>query len=64
MYTPWAYSCNLLTVVETLLFQRQWPLYWSEDERGEFAATSLSFPTPVTWCLNLVVSERSAGGNR
>ena len=26
--------------------------------------TSLSFPTPVTWCLNLVVSERSAGGGR
>ena len=22
------------TVVETLLFQRQWPLYWTEEERG------------------------------
>jgi hypothetical protein len=28
----------MLTVVETPLFQRQWPLYWSEDERAEFAA--------------------------
>jgi hypothetical protein len=28
----------LLTVVETLLFQKQWPLYWTEEERGEFAA--------------------------
>lgn len=28
----------MFTVVETLLFQRQWPLYWSEEERGEFAA--------------------------
>jgi hypothetical protein len=28
----------MLTVVETLLFQRQWPLYWTEDERGAFAA--------------------------
>ncbi len=28
----------MLTVIETLLFQRQWPLYWSEEERGEFAA--------------------------
>ena len=28
----------MLTVVETLLFQKQWPLYWSEEERGEFAA--------------------------
>jgi hypothetical protein len=25
-------------VVETLLFQRQWPVYWTEEERGEFAA--------------------------
>jgi hypothetical protein len=28
----------MLTVVETLLFQRQWPLYWTEEERGEFAS--------------------------
>jgi hypothetical protein len=28
----------MLTVVETYLFQRQWPLYWTEDERGAFAA--------------------------
>jgi hypothetical protein len=27
----------MFTVVETLLFQKQWPLYWTEDERGEFA---------------------------
>ena len=27
----------MLTVVETLLFQRQWPHYWEEDERAEFA---------------------------
>ena len=34
----------MLTVVETLLFQKQWPLYWSEDERGEFAAYIAEFP--------------------
>jgi hypothetical protein len=28
----------MYTVVETSLFQRQWPNYWTEDERGEFAA--------------------------
>jgi hypothetical protein len=28
----------MITVVETLLFQKQWPLYWTEEERGEFAA--------------------------
>ena len=28
------------TVVEAQLFQKQWPAYWAEEERGEFA----SFP--------------------
>jgi len=28
----------MLTVVETLLFQKQWPLYWTEEERGAFAS--------------------------
>ena len=34
----------MLTVVETLLFQRQWPLYWTEEERGEFAAYIADHP--------------------
>jgi hypothetical protein len=34
----------MLTVVETLLFQKQWPLYWEEEERGEFAAYIASHP--------------------
>jgi len=34
----------MFTIVETLLFQKQWPLYWSEDERGEFAAHIATFP--------------------
>jgi hypothetical protein len=28
----------MLTLVETPLFQRQWSLYWLEEERGAFAA--------------------------
>lgn len=28
----------MLTVVETPLFQKQWPLYWTEEERGHFAS--------------------------
>ena len=28
----------VLTVIESPLFQKLWPLYWSEEERGEFAA--------------------------
>ena len=35
---PRAYSPLMFTVVETSLFQKQWPQYWTEDERGEFAA--------------------------
>ena len=44
-HTPWAYSQTMLTVVETTLFQRQWPYYWSEDERGMFAAYIAEHPT-------------------
>jgi hypothetical protein len=28
----------LLTVVETALFSKLWPDYWTEEERGDFAA--------------------------
>ena len=44
-YTPKAYSRFMFTVVETPLFQKQWPLYWSEEERGEFAAYIAEFPS-------------------
>ena len=35
----------MLTVVETSLFQRQWPLYWTEEERVAFAAYIAERPT-------------------
>lgn len=34
----------MFTVVETLLFQKQWPAYWSEDEHGEFASFISAHP--------------------
>jgi hypothetical protein len=34
----------MFTVVETALFQKQWPFYWTEDERGEFAAVLAASP--------------------
>ena len=37
-YAPKAYSCMMLTVVESPIFQRLWPRYWDEDERAEFAS--------------------------
>lgn len=33
-----AYITAMLTVVETPTFQKLWPIYWTEAERGEFAA--------------------------
>ena len=35
----------MFTVVETLLFQRQWPLYWTEEQRGDFASFISAHPT-------------------
>ena len=34
----------MLTVVETSLFQRQWPHYWTEEERGVFASFIAEHP--------------------
>lgn len=34
----------VLTVVESPIFQKLWPLYWDEDERAEFAAHIASNP--------------------
>ncbi len=34
----------MFTVVETTLFQRQWPHYWTEEERGEFASYIAEHP--------------------
>lgn len=34
----------MFTVVETPVFQKLWPVYWSEEERGEFAAFLSAHP--------------------
>ena len=34
----------LLTIIESPLFSRLWPDYWSEDERGEFTAFIANSP--------------------
>ena len=31
--------------MKRLLFQRQWPLYWTEEQRGEFASFIAEHPT-------------------
>jgi hypothetical protein len=35
----------MLTIIESPLFSKLWPDYWSEDERGEFAAFIAGNPT-------------------
>ena len=35
----------MFTVVETSMFEKQWPNYWNEEERGEFAAFIAEFPS-------------------
>ena len=45
IHAPKKYSDAMLTVVETPLFQRQWPLYLTEEERGAFAAYIAERPT-------------------
>lgn len=34
----------MLTVIESPLFSKLWPDYWTEDERGDFAAYIASNP--------------------
>ena len=34
----------MLTVIETPLFSKLWPVYWSEDQRGTFAAFIAEHP--------------------
>ena len=38
-----AYS-QMLTIIESPLFAKLWPDYWSEEERGEFAAFIANVP--------------------
>lgn len=57
----------MLTVVETLLFQRQWPRYWSEDERGDFVAFIAANPhagdvVPESGGIRKVRRRRSGSG--
>jgi hypothetical protein len=38
------YNLFMLIIVESETFQRLWPLYWTEDERGAFAAFLAAHP--------------------
>lgn len=43
-YAPLAYSLLVLTIIESPLFSKLWPDYWSAKEHVEFAAYLASNP--------------------
>lgn len=44
MTTPKEYDLLAFTVIETQLFGKQWPNYWTEDELGTFCAFLATHP--------------------
>lgn len=57
----------MLTVIETPLFGKQWPVYWNEEERGAFAAFISANPNagdvvPESGGLRKVRWSRSGSG--
>ena len=54
----------MLTVVETPTFQRHWPNYWSEEERGEFCAYIAENPEAGDVVAHQEVFAKFAGPER
>jgi hypothetical protein len=59
----------MLTVIETPIFTKLWPDYWSEDERGEFVAWLAARPQagdviPGSGGCRKVRWGRTGGGKR
>ena len=54
----------MLTVIETQLFRKLWPNYWTEEERGEFAAFIARYPAAgvvIPGCVRQVVQIGGQG---
>ncbi len=59
----------MITLIESPIFTKLWPDYWSEDERGEFAAWLAQFPEagdiiPGSGGIRKVRWARSGRGKR
>lgn len=59
----------MITLIESPIFTKLWPDYWSEDERGEFAAWLAQFPeagdvVPGSGGIRKVRWTRSGQGKR
>ena len=64
-----SYAQPVLTLIESPVFTRLWPDYWSEDERGEFASWLSQNPdagdvVPGSGGVRKVRWSRSGGGKR
>lgn len=51
----------MLTIIESPLFTKQWPDYWTEDERLEFASYLSKAPDSGQLIPDPVVAEKYAG---
>ena len=49
------------TIVESPLFNKIWPEYWPEEDRGNLPHFSRSIPAPVMLSLVLAVFPKFAG---
>lgn len=59
----------MLTIIESPLFTKLWPDYWSEDERGEFVAYLAANPeagevVPGSGGCRKIRWSRQGGGKR
>lgn len=64
-----AHSDALLTIIESPLFSKLWPDYWTEVERGEFAAFIANHPDagdviPGTGGCRKIRWSRAGSGKR
>lgn len=64
-----AHSHALLTIIESPLFSKLWPDYWTEEERGEFATFIATHPDagdviPGTGGCRKIRWSRAGSGKR
>ena len=67
MTTPKEYDLRLFTVIESPLFCKLWPSYWTEDEMGTFCAFLATHPNegvvvPGTGGVRVIYFARSQAG--
>jgi hypothetical protein len=54
----------MLTIIETPIFSKIWPDYWSEDERGDFVTWLALHPLAGDAYRALEAAGKYVGGER